>query len=71
MYIVQENLVYQQRQFVFKGKCIQHSSFGAAYIRTSRIIGMNYDQCARALVDGLIQRREIDLPPVVVKQWVG
>src|SRR6266478_4771388 len=36
-----------------------------------RIIGMNDDDSARSRRNGLLQRMKIDLPSVVVKEWVA
>ena len=69
--IVQKYFVHDQSQAMFPAERIQLGAFAGADVRASWIIGMHYNHGARAWSRRPRQRREIDLPAMIVKQRVG
>ena len=69
--LIKKDFIDQQRQIMLMTKLIQHLSLRGTHVRAGRIVRIHQHDGARARGDRFVERREIDLPPVIVDQRIG
>src|SRR5207245_10391059 len=68
---VEKHFIGDDRHLARRANRIQLLHFPAFYEVRRRIVGMNNDDSTRARRDGLLQRMKIDLPAMIVNEWIA